>query len=419
MTFSLAAGRMARMSGLRSIMEDVATTVASSSDGSWINLSIGNPALIPEVVSTWRQLTEKTLASSFTEVSCQYGPSRGTAVLIDAIVEYFNSKYGWPLTEKNVVVGPGSQMLCFAAATLFAGPQADSFNPIVLPTIPDYTGYAGICTHDDGVVGIPGVVVGNDRRFRYHLDVEAVRKPLNTGMFLLSSPCNPTGRCISLPELETLIACAVEHDTVLVIDNAYGEPFPKVARSTVTPPWNANVVNLFTISKAGLPGDRVGFAIGPEEHISAMVSLMSNAVLHAPQLPQFVLARALREHDIDRLASSVIQPYYERKRQIAEELLSELLPDSIDWRLHETHGGMFCWIWINHPWFDDMSLYYRAKEKKVFIVPGSHFFVNPLGATDDQHSRRCFRISISADESLIAEGLKRVAKALTEMRHGD
>src|ERR1700721_999153 len=76
MTRSLIGDKMASMSGLRSIMEDIATSTAGSDTGEWLNLSIGNPASIPEVTQAWQELTEEALAKSFGEASCNYGPSR-------------------------------------------------------------------------------------------------------------------------------------------------------------------------------------------------------------------------------------------------------------------------------------------------------------------------------------------------------
>lgn len=97
--------KMAAKSGLRSIMDDIATSMAGTG-GQWLNLSIGNPAAIPPVTSAWRQLTEEALATDFEAASCSYGPSRGSHVLVAAIVDYFNQAYRWDIGPENVVVGP-------------------------------------------------------------------------------------------------------------------------------------------------------------------------------------------------------------------------------------------------------------------------------------------------------------------------
>lgn len=405
---------MSDMSGLRSIMEDVATSTASGASD-WLNLSIGNPAQIKEVLDAWKDLTATVVAEDYASTTSRYGPSRGMPAMVDEIVAHFNARYGWGITADNVVVGPGSQMLFFIATALFAGQAADgSLQRVVLPMTPDYAGYLGLSMDPDGVTGIaPEVELTGDRSFRYAFDFDAVERCPEVGMLLLSSPSNPTGRSIDGDELARLVDVARRRDVPLIVDHAYGAPFPRVAASRVAPQWDEHLINCFTLSKAGLPAERIGFAIGPSRYIRAMVSFMANSVLHAPQLVQLVAARAMSSGLLDRLATSAISPFYRARRLYAERLLADLLPDSVAWRLHEGEGGMFCWLWIDHDWFDDMALYQLMKTKKVFVVPGRHFFGKPMPAS---HATRCFRISLTPEEPVIAEGVARIAEGLLELR---
>lgn len=151
--------------------------------------------------------------------------------------------------------------------------------------------------------------------------------------------------------------------------------------------------------------------------IDSMVSCTANATLHAPQLMQSVVERALVSREIDVLATKVIKPYYRVKWRMAEELLHDNLPESIKWRLHASDGGMFCWLWIDHDWFDDLEIYRVLKSKRVFIVPGRHFFTGPMTTPFlADHGTRCIRLSLSSDEWVIAEGIARLSEALLELR---
>jgi len=418
MQLSLSGAKMAGVSGLRSIMEDVAASTANGSARTWLNLSVGNPAAIAEATAMWRGLLEQSLAGDFDRAGCRYGPSRGSDMLIGAVRDYFNAAYGWQLTSENIVVGPGSQMLCFVAAALFAGPGEQGDRPVVLPMVPDYTGYQGLCMNEGGIVGIPPRVVREDgHRFHYAVDLQALRGCPNPGMLLISSPGNPTGRAVTREELDALVEWADERDVPLLVDHAYGAPFPQIAQVHTEPLLHPRVINCFSMSKAGMPGERVGFAIGAPQYIDAMAAFLSNSVLHAPQLSQAALARGLRGGQLDRITRTVIKPYYQAKRRFAEKLLAEIMPDDVDWRLHSGDGGMFCWLWVDHEWFDDLILYTRLKAKGVFVVPGRHFFVDPLASPSTaDHGRRCFRISLSAEEPVLAEGLRLIAETWTQMR---
>ncbi|MFD5184549.1 valine--pyruvate transaminase [Streptomyces sp. NPDC058372] len=418
MGLSRSGQKMASLSGLRLIMEDIATTVGSTTGKEWLNLGIGNPAAIPEVRSTWQRMTAQALDLSFNEVSCKYGPSRGMPELVEAIAEYFNRRYGWDIGPKNIVVGPGSQMLCFAAAALFTGPGKDRDTRLVLPMTPDYTGYQGLSLTPGGVTGVaPVLELADERSFRYLFDLPALEGLADVGLLLLSSPSNPVGRCTSRDETERLIAAARRHGVPLVIDNAYGAPFPAIGGSATAPARDESVMNVFSLSKAGLPGERLGFAIADECLIDPMVSFMANSALHAPQLVQSALAHALQADVLDALVTSVISPFYAERRKYAETLLTESLPEDIAWRLYASEGGMFCWIWVDEEWFDDLRLYEALKENGVFIVPGRYFFVDTAdGKSMARHAQQCFRISITADPDVIAAGVEVIAAVLKRMR---
>lgn len=187
--------------------------------------------------------------------------------------------------------------------------------------------------------------------------------------------------------------------------------------SAALPVYHPNVINSFTLSKAGLPGERIGFAIGAERYITEMVAFLSNSALHAPRLAQAAVASSLRSGALDRLVSTVITPFYAGRRTKAEQLLADTMPADIRWRVHATAGGMFCWVWIDEDWFDDMELYHLLKQKHVFVTPGRNFFVIPAGTrSDDGHQTRCFRISLSPGEGILTEGIKRIADALAQLR---
>jgi len=417
MDLSLIGAKMAQMSGLRSIMEDVANT-APSRPSEWLNLSIGNPAKIPEVTETWHRIAMETVAEQFTTASLQYGPSRGAPELIEAIIRYFNQRYGWELSEHNVVIGPGSQMLCFAAAALFTGVNASGMNRVVLPITPDYTGYQGLCLSADGIAGIGSDIekIG-DRQFKYLLNRQALEERSDIGMMLLSSPSNPTGRSIDADELAALADVSLRRDVPLLIDHAYGDPFPRIGEVLTGPTFHSNIINSFSFSKAGVPGERIGFAIAPVRYINPIVSFLSNSVLHASRFAQGVAAKAISSGELDNMVRAHITPFYERRRKIAEDLLTVAMPERVAWRIHAGVGGMFCWVWVDEEWFDDLDLYDRLKVKKVFIAPGRNFFVEPArSAALGRHARRCFRISLTTSAEALESGIDRIAEAIREMR---
>ncbi|MEU6145648.1 aminotransferase class I/II-fold pyridoxal phosphate-dependent enzyme [Streptomyces sp. NPDC047081] len=403
------------MSGLRIIMDDIAALTSQSSHG-WLNLGIGNPAPLPEVTTFWQRHVRQALDADFEGLSCSYGPSRGLPVLLDAVVEYFNRRLGWSIDTSNVLVGPGSQMLCFIAGALYTGQSVAGERSLVLPALPDYTGYEASSLHKS-LVGIPSdVVYTGAHRFRYELDRSAVEQTKGVGVFLVSNPSNPTGRSLTQAELDAIVKVAGGQNALTIVDNAYGEPFPGIAVTHTPPPQDESVLNCFSFSKAGLPGERLGIAIGPGEVIKDMVAFLGNTVLHAPRLAQYAVAQALKSGDeLGELVAETIQPFYTARWNLATGLFREHFPPHTRWFLHEGTRGMFSWLHIDELWFDDLRLYALMKEQHTFVVPGSYFFAGSTSPLTVEHGRRCVRISLSAKEADLRQGIARLAIALKVM----
>ena len=81
----------------------------------------------------------------------------------------------------------------------------------------------------------PLLVVEGERGFSYRLDLSTAREQPDAGMFLVSSPSNPAGRCLSAEERSSLVDIAQALDVPLMIDHAYGNPFPGITEAPTVP----------------------------------------------------------------------------------------------------------------------------------------------------------------------------------------
>ncbi|MEM9979513.1 MAG: valine--pyruvate transaminase, partial [Cyanobacteria bacterium P01_D01_bin.2] len=127
--------QMSHLTGVRAIMKDIIETLQVGQSVDFINLSAGNPVILPEVEQLWRDCTAELLASAdYGDVVCRYGASRGYEPLIDAIAADFNRRYGLDLQAHNILITPGSQALYFLAANAFGGyTTAGQLKEIILP----------------------------------------------------------------------------------------------------------------------------------------------------------------------------------------------------------------------------------------------------------------------------------------------
>jgi len=407
--------RMSRLTGVRAIMHDIRQSQAASPSAPWTNLSPGNPVILPEVEAMWRAHTRAVADSKeFGEIVCRYGESQGYPPLLDAVVDLFNKKYGWGITQDNVLITPGSQSSLFAAANCFCGVNAKGqLRKLLLPLSPDYTGYDGICLDEEALVSVPpDIEIIDAHTFKYGVDFSKLHIDATTGAVMFSRPCNPSGNVIRTDEVEKIIALARAHDVPVFIDAAYGPPFPNLAFTPIDPFRGDNVVYSMSLSKAGLPGERIGIAVGPSRYLDVMRAFLTNAVIHSSRFGQAIVARAIASGELVKVSQAVIGPYYRKKFELMRRLMAESMP-AIDWYLHKFEGALFAWLWLKDLPITDLELYNEIKKEGVFVVPGSFFF--PGTDARWKHRSECLRISLTAADEEITKGVAAIARVAAKL----
>ncbi|MBW4574213.1 MAG: valine--pyruvate transaminase [Aphanothece sp. CMT-3BRIN-NPC111] len=409
--------QMSHLTGVRAIMKDIIETLQAGSGQEFINLSAGNPVILPEVEQLWRDCTTELLASSeYGEVVCRYGSSQGYQPLIDAVIQDFNRRYGLNLSDRNILITPGSQSLYFYAANAFGGyTSSGNLKQIVLPLSPDYTGYGGITLVPEALFAYKPYldVDAAAHQFKYRPDFSQLTITENTGCVLFSRPCNPTGNVLTDEEVKKIAALAAPHDVPVLIDSAYGPPFPALNFTEMTPVFGGNVLHCMSLSKAGLPGERIGIAIGDAQLIGVLQSFQTNMCIHSSRYGQAIAARAIASGALSELAIQVIRPYYQNKFTVVETTLEQAMPKDLPWLLHRGEGAIFAWLWFQDLPITDWELYQQLKQVGVIVVPGSSFF--PGLNEDWSHKEQCIRISLTATDEEIETGMRRLAEVVEKV----
>lgn len=410
---------MSRLSGVRAIMKDIIETLRAGAGRDFINLSAGNPVILPEVEALWRNCTHELLASDqYGEVVGRYGASQGYQPLIDAVVQDFNRRYGLTLTERNVLITPGSQSLYFLAANAFGGYNSvGTLKNIVLPLSPDYTGYGGVTLVPEALIAYKPTLEMDAaaHRFKYRPDFSQLEINQQTGCVIFSRPCNPTGNVLTDAEVEKIAAIAAVYDVPVLVDSAYAPPFPALNFTEMTPIFGGNVLHCMSLSKAGLPGERIGIAIGDEHLIEVLESFQTNLCIHSSRYGQAIAARAIASGALATLSETVIRPFYQQKFKILEATLDAAMPD-LPWYLHQGEGAIFAWLWLDQLPGNDWALYQKLKEVGVIVVPGSTFF--PGLRAEWAHKHQCLRISLTGSDADLAIAMQRLAIAVEQTYSG-
>lgn len=396
-------------SGIGQLMEDLGEAVNSSRDV--IMLGGGNPAHIPAVEEYLRKSMEKLLAAPgrFERMVGDYGPPEGCREFIDAICGLLNGEFGWGIEAKNVALTNGSQSAFFILFNIFAGAfDGGAMKKILLPLAPEYIGYSDVgLTEDLFVANRPRIEHIDEHIFKYHIDFNKVAVSDEIGAICVSRPTNPSSNVLTDDEVEKLAELARVNDIPLIIDNAYGTPFPNIIFTQAKPVWNEQTIVCMSLSKFGLPGVRTGIVIASED-IVKMVSQVNAVISLAPgSLGAAIATDMVRSGEVLRLSREVIEPFYRKKAAGAVDILSEEL-DGVDFHIHKSEGAIFLWLWLRGLPITCGELYERLKKRGVLVVPGHYFF--PGLAEKWRHKDECIRINYAPDEAIVEKGLKIIAE---------
>ncbi|HDY7740148.1 TPA: valine--pyruvate transaminase [Vibrio vulnificus] len=407
MQFSKFGEKFNQYSGITQLMDDLNDGLRTTGA---IMLGGGNPAAIPAMLEYFHQASENMLSNGeLLAALANYDGPQGKDVFVKALARLLKDTYGWNISEKNISLTNGSQSGFFYLFNLFAGQQPDgSHKKILLPLAPEYIGYADAGIDEDIFVSYrPEIELLDNGLFKYHVDFEQLKVDESVAAICASRPTNPTGNVLTDEEIRKLDQLARDNQIPLIIDNAYGLPFPNIIFEDVEPFWNENTILCMSLSKLGLPGVRCGIVIANEAvtqaltNMNGIISLAPGSV--GPALGHYMIEKK----DLLHLSSEVIKPFYQQKSQRAVELLQAAIPDD-RFRIHKPEGAIFLWLWFDALPITTMELYQRLKARGVLIVPGEYFFI---GQEDNwEHAHQCLRMNYVQDDELMQKGIAIIAE---------
>lgn len=398
--------------GTLSLMNDLGDATESHDT---LMLGGGNPARIPAVEAHFGAALNRLAAtpSAFADRMAAYADPAGDRDFRRAVVTLLNREYSFGLGLDNVCLTNGSQNGFFAVMNLLGGRRQDgSLQRILLPITPEYLGYADLWVGDPAFAAHrPTVELLDGRLFKYHVDFDAIDVGDDIGALCLSRPTNPTGNVVTDDELRQLDRMAQSAQVPLIVDCAYGDPFPGITRGGVTPVWNDNTVLCLSLSKVGLPGVRTGIVVAHPDLVERVAAM--NAVMNlAPgNFGPALMSASVQSGAILSLAREHIQPHY---RTHSERAMSALLEATrgTPVRLHKPEGAIFLWLWAPELPTTAHALYHELKALGIVVVAGHHFFPG----LDDSwpHQHECLRISFASGADAVERAAPRIGDVLRE-----
>jgi valine--pyruvate aminotransferase len=409
MEFSNFGERFAADIGIAELMDDLGRALVA--DPAPLMLGGGNPSHVPAVQALFRQRMENILGEqgAFERLIGNYDSPQGSAVFVEALAALFRSELGWDIGPEHITLTNGSQNSFFCLFNLFAGRFGTRRRKqIMLPLAPEYIGYSELGLERDFFCAQrPSIERAAGGLFKYRVDFEQLRIKKTIGALCLSRPTNPTGNVVTDEEIEGLRELSRRHGIPLIIDNAYGTPFPNVIYEEVKPVWDEDIVVTMSLSKLGLPSLRTGIVVARPDIIRVLGRMTSVMSLAPGGMGPALALDMVKSGEITRISRELIRPFYQQRAERAVEQLREEL-EGLPFGIHKPEGALFLWLWFEGLPISSEELYQRLKRKGVLVVSGHHFFPGVSG--DWSHVHECIRVTYTQSEEDVRRGLSMIAE---------
>ncbi len=317
-----------------------------------------------------------------------YVSSLGIPELRTAVSRKLYVENGLTYTPDEIMVNPGAKLGLYAAimALIDHGDEVLIFDP-------SWVSY-------DAIIRLAGgtpVHVPLDRGDNFTIRREVLSEKItpNSRMILINSPNNPTGRILTLKELEVVAAAAEQHDLFVLSDEIYEkiayDGNKPVSFGTVDGMLERTIV-INGFSKAyAMTGWRLGYVAAKKALMKELLKVQQHSVTCAAAFTQYAGVAALEgpQEVIEDMVS-----VYDTRRRIITDGLNSLPGVSCE----TPEGAFYSFPDISGTGMSSMEFTnLLLTEAGVAVTPGIAF-----GECADGHVRLSFANSTKLIENAIA-----------------
>lgn len=325
-------------------------------------------------------------------------PMKGITPLLEAIAAKMaqdNNIHVNPATD--VVVTPGGKWALFLALAAVLNPGDE-----VLYLEPVWVSYPPMITLAGGIP-VPVSLPSEDN---FRITAERLRAKITpkTKALMVNTPCNPTGRVLTRPELEAIATVALEADLYVIADEIYEKlvfdgrthisigSLPGMAERTLT----AN-----GLSKSyAMTGWRLGWLVGPTPALKIATRMNSQTVSSAANFTMHAAVAALTG---PQAIITEMRDSYQERRDFMVKALNEI--EGIACRSVE--GAFYLFPRFPHSSRNSLELADALLDKAgIAGTPGIAF-----GESGEGH----VRFSIATALSDLERAVERLAKVAHEL----
>lgn len=336
----------------------------------------------------------------------QYGTTEGDPRLRKFLAEWTAPRMGREVNINEMLLTTGSQQVL----DMLGWVLLDSGDCVIME---DPTYLAAITTFGNHGANFLTVPIDADGMIVDALP-DIIKKARNDGkkikfIYTIVNFHNPAGVTMSVERRKKLAEIAAEYDVPVFEDDPYG-----YVRYD-----GEHLPSIFSFDKAGMvmysgsfskilsPGVRIGWVTGAPAIIGQMSVFKQTADLCSSPLTQGAAYEYCRSGYLDEHLPNIIANYRVKRDAMENCFKKYLAPRGVKWV--KPQGGFF--YWLDTGAVDADLLAKKALEKKVAILPGSGFCVDPVNGK--HNARLNYTFSTPENTEL---GVQRLAEAIDEMR---
>ncbi len=331
----------------------------------------------------------------------RYTHVEGIPELKDAIIDKFRRDNALSYERSQILVSSGAKQTIYNLCMALLDPGDEA----VIPA-PYWVSYPDMVLLADGLPVMPFAGMAQGYKITPRQLAAAITS--KTRLFLLNSPCNPTGAAYSRAELRALGEVLLEHPRIVIgtddmYEKIYWEPEPFCSLVTAVPELYPRTVTINGVSKSyAMTGWRIGYCGGPKELIQAMSTIQGQSTSNPSSISQKAALAALTG---DQACVGTMNAAFKERRDFVVRALNALpgvscLPGAgTFYAFAEVSRAMAALGCRDDNEFAELLL----NDAGVAVVPGSGF-----GAPNHM------RLSFACSMETLEKALTRIGRLLVE-----
>ena len=249
----------------------------------------------------------------------KYTDVKGIEPLREAIAQKYQHEHGLTYRKEDVLVSCGAKHSLYNILQAVVNPG----DQVLIPA-PYWVSYSDMALLAGGVPRL----IPTDESTGFRIKPEQLQAALTpkTRVFLLNSPCNPTGATYNRDQLLAIAGILEKHDCLILTDDIYEkiiyDGFEVHNLVTLCPTFKERTLIVNGVSKTyAMTGWRIGYALGPEDVIAAGAKIQSQSTSNPTSIAQAAALEAIRGAQ-DTVAMMVRE--FQKRRDVIVERLNKI-----------------------------------------------------------------------------------------------